>query len=721
MCSANQPILLFLDDLQWADKESLDLISALLTDASIDGLVVIGACRGNEVVLDSDLSAVLQSLEDNHDLRIHEIQLQNLDEADICTMILDAFGIHFESCRSLSSAICAQTSGNIFHTISLLQSMNDAEALNITENGQILSVDPDALKLIHSTAVFDVILAKIKKLPGHSQKALAAAACMGTSFDLDLLRLCLNPEHVDMLFAWAAQAGLVVPESADSSQYRFRHDQIQAAFYSLATEAERPLFCLSIGRKLWKALMKADKVHEHCLLLTDLLGMGSALIIDEEEKVAMAELFLYTGKVLGCSSRFRAAASIFETGQQLLPRRHWRDHYKLSLNLFSASMEVEKIIGNFDELEFLMKEVLDNGRSLHDKLQAYCSHMSSLCGRSRFNEAINVGLNVLDLLNVKLPRKAGLLRVFFSFLQTNRQLRHLVVTDILWMPFMTHPDVSAAMHVLSVMFASAFPSGSPYAVLISTTMVKLTLKYGLSAFSSAAFAFHSLMVASVLEKAEDAYEYGQLALQLTNKFDMKVWVPRVYLVVYGISNLILMSMRKSVEPLMNAYKISVATGDTESGMNLLHMAALCRFWGSENLETLYSSCLGYQNIYAGYPHGTVVIMHDLLLQTLENLLGQASDALVLTGTFVDEQEMVRYLKQQNNRRVLPILLFYKLMLAFIMKDYGKAECIYDELLTVRNKLLPFAWAFVAYAGGALKLILARISGTRCHRRLPQGK
>lgn len=328
ICSSERPMCLFLDDLQWAQPASIDLV-AFLVEENIPGLLVIGACRGQEIALEHHLSVILRELEANR-VSIEAIVLSKLNSTVVAQMIHDFIqtsnnilsGEHVSTL--LADLIIEKTDGNALFVVEVIQTLSVEGLLKQpVDNDQ-----EDVLCRIRNrlTGELDLIGEKIQNTPQNVQQVLMLAACLGAEFEEDLLRQLITFEIKDLLTI-ASTRGLIVPDNY-AGTWRFTHDQVQQATYSLIPEEEKEQAHLTIGRKLWTSLTP-EQLEAHFFLVVRQLLFGSRLMVDLEERNQFAALLFLAGQKAAQSFTFLTASTYLELGISLLDDRHWRDQYEL--------------------------------------------------------------------------------------------------------------------------------------------------------------------------------------------------------------------------------------------------------------------------------------------------------------------------------------------------------------------------------------------------------
>src|SRR6195256_4477258 len=346
---AEHPLALFLDDLQWLDAATLDFLEHLVTDPDVRHLLLVGAYRDNEVSPSHPLLRTLDAIRKTGAV-IQEIVLAPLGFADVGQLVADAMHCEVERVRPLAQLVQAKTGGNPFFAIQFLTAL--------AEEG-LLAFDPIALAWqwnidrIHAKNytdnVVELMAAKLKRASTATQEALKQLACLGNVVDIATLTLVLREteEAIDAALLEAVHAGLVFQHE---NAYKFLHDRIQQAAYSLILDEHRADIHLRIGRVLL-ASMTADQLAEHLFDVANQLNRGAALLVDRDEKAQVATINLRAGRKAKASTAYASACTYLATGMTLLGREGWMSRYELAFSLWLERAECEYLSGNHDEAE----------------------------------------------------------------------------------------------------------------------------------------------------------------------------------------------------------------------------------------------------------------------------------------------------------------------------------------------------------------------------------
>ena len=704
VCSVSQPIVLVLDDLQWADIGSLDLLESLLLEEGIEGLVLVTICRCEEVSVTHNFAGVLRRLEDSKMAQITHIQVSNMSLKATSCLVASVLRETSGSCQPFAEIIHSKSSGNVFYMMYLIKALYEEGVLlpglstekksprlqwiwNDRKWDEISRTDLSLLTLVSR---------QVKRQPVPSQRLLRMAAFIGAEFDIDMLRTLLGDVDISESLKPLVKEGLIVQRMHQSSKYAFSHDQIQILVFSLTPENEKAAEHLSIGRTLYQQ-MSSQEFKNNIFLVVNQMVRGSKLLQLETDKYGLASLCLLAGKRATRSSDFVTAVTYYKIGRSLFGQRHWRDEYQLSLDLFSSLAEAACCISDFDTVDDTIGSILTNALSFCDKLRGYTTKIYSLGARRNLREALDLGKEVLTGLGEKLPAKPGVRHFLVELVGVNWRLRGKSDADLLGLPDIdaTNGDKIAAMTILSMMAAYCFCMEPELYPIICFRMVKISLKHGMSAMSSHAFAIFAI-IESAVDDIDGAYRYAMLSLKLLERYatTKTAWLPRVYSNVYGMVAPIKVPVASVNSYLLEAYTVGKASGDLEMSMLSLHFTTINAYVGGLPLDKVEADHQIYVNMMEECKQGTWLALANLLLQFIQNLCGKSDDPLIMP-----ERPTEAHTKGTFQLYTCGVFL-YRLILAF---HFGDLDYSLDNIKNngAAEQLLkgsPLLWLQYLYEG-----------------------
>lgn len=550
-----QPIVLFLDDLQWADLASLKLLRVLLTAPQSGYLLVIGAYRDNEVDVAHPLMLTLEDLRKGN-ARTENIVLEPLPLPSVIALISDMAGAAPAYITPLAQVVYQKTLGNPFFLGQFLMALHTEGLLAFDEEaGSWVWSELDIRQKMETANVISVLVGKIARLQPVTQHILTLAACIGHQFDLQTLALIseLTPaEAAAQLWGALLQENLVVPldpeyrfvhdrdftqEGAEALPfkvtYRFLHDRVQQAAYSLIPESERAALHLRIGRLMLRNL-STDSTDE--LLLFDTvnhLNIGLGLITDQEERWRLVELNLTAGRCAKASTAYAAAAGYYLNGISLLAEADWQRSQKICFALYSGATECDCLNGRFDRLEPWIEILLNHVASEGERALVHKLRIQAHSARGEFSKALQVARDSLAELGISFPTdKAQLSGLFMEELQRNSvALGDRKIPELLDAPQLTDAREQIVADLLHSSLGPAYLSDPTLFSVFMLKLVNIALRFGNNAESANAYAVYGYMLATLFGRVEEGYQYGQLALALNDKFGNSNLTSKLYITV----------------------------------------------------------------------------------------------------------------------------------------------------------------------------------------------
>jgi predicted ATPase len=415
------PLVMVLDDLQWADVGSMELMEGLITDRGNSNFMMIGLYRSNEVDethLMSKVSRVLKEKSKQEDFDIAEIEIGNLGVDEVNSVVMDLLSLDY-SCKTIGLAeIChKRTAGNVFFVIAFLAMLQEEELLDF--NLGLFQWKWDATKIQSETGassnVVDLVKRKMAKPPNDFGQLLSMAACLGSSFDESKLGIVWSDycerrsefniqQDDDTMEHWlslAVNGGFL--ERLGSSDYQWSHDKVQEAAFSLVPAEKLDYFKFRVGDILLQQLSEKE-LDASIFVITSLLGDGSASALGDLKRTRLALLNLQASKKAVNLSAFSSAAKFAKMGIELLPDDRWTNHCELTLDLFSTAAECNGYLGNVVAMEGFCNEVLKQAISLHDKLRVYNVLVLNFTNSGLLADALLFILDVLRQLGCTFPK-----------------------------------------------------------------------------------------------------------------------------------------------------------------------------------------------------------------------------------------------------------------------------------------------------------------------------
>ena len=697
----DHPLVLFLDDLQWADNASLDLVQLLCTGPECPFFFCIAAYRDNEVDAAHPLLAVLDEIEQSGS-PVTRIALAPLTVAHSNELLADTLAASLDDCLPVAELVHAKTGGNPFFLTELLVAAHGREGLFFDlQSGQWRWNLEIIGELGVSEDVVDLMVEKIQRLADETQQAVKVGACVGGQFDLQLVALLAErpPAAIMSTLSQAVDEGLLVllgdaykyldlegKQVAEgvldaallrSVRYRFVHDKIQQAAYSLLPEEVRCTIHQQIGQQLLKDL--SDEERELRIFdIVNALNASVDLMSGDTERLKLAELNLKAGLRAKASAAYGPAHRYYDFGLGLLVPDGWQTQYTLALALHVEAAEAAYLIARFDEMDRLVDEVLERADSLLDKVRAYEIRIAGYIAQVRKTEVVSVALPVLRLLGVKLPDEPSMAHVGLALVRIKLALAGKRPKQLLEQQRMTDERALAAIRILSSIASTAYTVSPNLFALLVLKQVQLTVRHGNSAQAPFAFAMYGTLHCGVLGQYAAGYRYGQLALDLLERLNVEDQRSRV-LFTHAVT------IQHFSEPLVDTlarfrsgYRRGLEVGDFEFAAASAGGYAYALFYSGASLQRAKDELGTYATAMEQLEQPAYLSYVNLYLQVVETLRGEASAPPAIRGDHCNVEVLLSHFHDVEDLHGVFQCHLCKLVVAYLAGDFEWAVVSGDE-------------------------------------------
>ncbi|AUI68655.1 AAA family ATPase [Beggiatoa leptomitoformis] len=687
---ANHPLVLFIDDLQWADSASLQLLKTMMNDNTRYYSLIIGAYRENEV---NKTHPFIMMLTDIKQTTITHLSLANLTYVDINDFIVDALLCDMQDTHPLTELVYQKTQGNAFFTTAFLKTLHDEKLISFNTKQRYWEWNLSQIQAKNLTDNVLILMAsKISKFPLLTQLVLQLAACIGNQFDLYTLSLINDLSAFSTLKQlWVAICeGLIIPLDtnyklvqdisdvtannliASNTHFKFQHDKVQQAAYSLIPSADGMAIHLRIGRLLFANTTPKEQ-DDKLFDIVNQWNAGKTLITEPAEQIQLAELNCLAGEKAKASAAYLPALSYFQTGLTLLGEQCWQTHYSLTLRLSEQAAESAYLNTDFVQLQILTEQVLKQVTTLLDKVKIYHVMIQAYIAKNQPYQAVETALTILQLLDVHFPVKPKAWHIKASLWHTRWLLRGRAVETFTHHFQMTDPRHLAIMRILSsVSFASYYIKPDLF-VLISLKLVQLSIKYGNTASSAIAYASCGLVLCYVTGEIELGYQFGKLALKILDQFPQNEFKAKTLFMFNNFIRFWKEHIKETLVPFQETYHLGLELGDLESGA-LSVFLYVCHAYcsGGRELNHLEKESAEYAKIIQQLKQDITLHRHAIYHQAILNLLGRTADPCLLSGDSFDEATALPLHQLNNNKTILFRFYSTKLMLCYWFENYTEA-------------------------------------------------
>ncbi|MHC5768728.1 MAG: ATP-binding sensor histidine kinase [Nostoc sp.] len=723
------PLVMFLDDLQWADLASLNLLKLLMTQSDCSHLFIIGAYRDNEVFAAHPLILTLDEIE-KASSGVNTLTLAALSQADVNHLIADSLSYTTAQALPLTELVYQKAKGNPFFTTQFLKALHEDGLITFDWEVGFWQCDVAQVRrhvaacrqtsLALTDDVVQFMAQQIQKLPDITQNVLKLAACIGNQFDLATLAIVYEKSQAETASdLWKAlQEEFIIPtneiykfyqdasfvlchsqmtnDKGQMTVYKFLHDRVQQAAYFLIPEEQKQIAHLKIGQLLMIHTPVA-KQDEKLFEIVNQLNIGKSLIVDLSQQIELAQLNLKAGQKARAATAYTAAFEYCTTGIALLAEDMWQTQYELTLALYEAATEAAYLSGNFEQMTQLAAVITEHSRNLLDTVKVYEVQIQAAQAQHQFIEAVQIALKIVEHLGTSFSGQPSQLDIAQAFKATKSILGGRQPLDLMTLPQMSDPNKLAVVRILAAVSSAAFvvtPALLPFIVL---EQVNLSVQYGNSSFSAIGYAYYGLILCGMVGEIDFGYECAKLALLLLEHFNAKELKSRVYVGIHC-------SVWHWKEPLKNTlpflregYEVGLETGDLESAAicGFIYIS-YCWFMGKE-LSDLSRQSAAFRDQLAHLNQEGLTSHLTVFQQAILNMIGDSAEPWQLSGDAFNREEIVPALQRSGDQTALYYFYASQLGLCYM---FGKLELAVEAAIAAEN-----------YIGGATGLFIVPLCYT----------
>ncbi|SKB13951.1 ATP-binding region ATPase domain protein (fragment) [Planktothrix sp. PCC 11201] len=699
--TVEHPLVVFLDDLQWADSASLKLIELLITDSDSQYLLIIGAYRDNEVFPTHPTIQTIEKIQ-QAGATVKKILLKPLQLVHVTELIDETLNNEAIKPESLSvetqtfaSLLFNKTQGNPFFLTQLLKTLYQEDLLVYDLYSSWWQWNIEHIQAIGITDynVVELIARNIRKLSPETQKVLKLAACIGNTFNLDVLAI-VNEKSCLLTAAhlWSAlQAGLILPlgneykiplafnqeESADviltdvKVDYKFLHDRVQQAAYSLIPDEQKKQTHLKIGQLLLHSTTPEEQ-KENIFALVNQLNYGIELLITKTEKYELARLNLIAGQKAKAATAYESAVKYLNLGIGILASDSWETDYDLTFDLYIETMAAEFLNINFEQAKLLSEVVLNHAQTILGRVKVYELQVQFYIAQNQMQPALEAGLQAIEMLGISLSKEPPG--------QMNPE-------DLANLPEMTALEELAAMRLLMMIAPPVYFGAPAMFPQVPYTMMALSIQYGNSPLASIGYGFYAMILCGSSAGINSGYQFGQLAVKVLDQFDARSHKAQITTIFNAHIRHWKEHIKETFNPLLEGIQSGLETGNIDwAGYNAFYYCDHI-FFAGEPLDLVYQKQVQHlelmlkvkQEMHSAYIKvGIVMVL---------KLLNASPEKYQIKGEILNEEEILQKLIAANQATFIFSAYLFKTIRCYLFKDYQesvKNACLaekYEEGVT----------------------------------------
>ena len=454
-------------------------------------------------------------------------------------------------------------------------------------------------------------------------------------------------------------------------RFRFLHDRVQQAAYSLITDDLKKGVHLTIGRRLLKNGSEAE-TEENLFDIVNHLNTGMELITNQEERNELARLNLRAGRKAKASTAYDDALRHVTTGMELLAEDSWQKQYELTLSIHNEGASAACLSGDFSRMETLVTRVLSNAKTTLDRVTAYQTKIQAFMAQNKLLDALNTAMEIVNMLGVSIPKSPKARHVLAEKLKTKWALRGKPIESLIDLPRMTDPVKLAALQLLSLAVTPAYFTSPALFVIIINKMVALSVVHGNAPVSSVAYVFYAMLLCITPDTIDAGYRFGRLALQLRDTFQARELTAILHGVFYNVVSSFKRHINEVFEPFAEGHLVGVETGSLEFAC--ICAAGYCGHttFFSSDLAPFRQEMVRYCERIKHLHQTKYIILLEMHLQIMLNLQEKSADPCRLAGDVFNEDEAVPMFHTHNDHHSLGDLYTHKLLISYTFGNYHQA-------------------------------------------------
>ncbi|MEH1884161.1 trifunctional serine/threonine-protein kinase/ATP-binding protein/sensor histidine kinase [Nostoc sp.] len=693
------PLAIFIDDLQWADSASLKLIHLLMSEADIGYLLLIGAYRDNEV---NPVHPLMLTLEEIGKLgaTVNTITLTPLDQTSINHLIADTLSCSLALATPLTELVLSKTKGNPFFSTQFLKALHQDQLITFNFDGGYWECDIAQVRAIALTDdVVEFMAIQLQKLSPETQEVLKLAACVGNQFDLAALSIFHEKSQVETAadFWKAVQDGLIIPtnevykfyqdeslvishlqrtnDKGQMTVYKFLHDRVQQAAYSLIAESQRKATHLKIGQLLLKNT-SPELIEASIFDIVNQLNEGIDIIHEQSQKNELAQLNLIAGKKAKASTAYRASVKYFTLGRKLLAEESWQNNYQLIFNLVRESAECEYLTGDFNQAEALFNLALNHSQNKFEKANIYGIQMYLKMTQGENLEAgIEAGLKGLSIMGMNLPvtSEEQQTAIATEFKELKVKLQTVLTADLFDLPKMTDPEKKVCMSLLADLWGVAYMGGDQnLSCLAPLLMIGLSLTYGNAESSGFAYCLYGMSLANQ-GSYQTAYEFGKLAIKLDRHFNSSQFIFKTNNIFAHTINPYSQHLKTNLQFSQKSFQVCQETGNLVFGVWAVSFLIWAMLIKGDRLSDVYAETEKYLSYVQQVNDANMLYAFTLQRQFLLNLQDISQNTDLLDDRNGEDIPYIEVWRQKNNfEHGINWYCFLKIQLSYLYDRYEDA-------------------------------------------------
>jgi len=531
--------------------------------------------------------------------------------------------------------------------------------------------------------VVSMILEKIKMLPVTTQSALTICACIGSKVDLDLLGLLFREMHllndkargneeVEEDAISVALQEMLLAYNEDRTEVAFVHDSIQSAAYSLLDPKKLAAFHLQLGRILAQNLSH-ETWEKHLFIVAHQLARGYKLISHRDERVVIAgRIFLRAGDKAAAASAFPEAKFFYARGIDMIDNdEDWESSYQLCMDCFSKGAEAAAIAGDYEQMDAWLSVAIRRSIGLDDQFRAHYIHVRSLAQRNEMEKAVDVGLEALELIGVRIPSDNVKLHTLIELFKTRRLMKRICVADLKKIEPNKEKQVVSASRLLNILGTLSLSGKKHLCPLICFKSVQFNIKHGILSGMPISLATYGFLL-SRFGMLTEATSYCEMANAVREDLGIVETIASVNMAVYGIVFPFSKPLRECEKQLHHGYTAGFEVGDVANSLRCASLHRYISFFSGQPLPKFLKGVEKVSKLMKEYNSNSTLLVNLVYQQAAVNFSGSggaSTGPAYLNGDFCDYNKIEQQFQEKTHSILHEQMNLMQTILAYHFAHY----------------------------------------------------
>jgi predicted ATPase/signal transduction histidine kinase/CheY-like chemotaxis protein len=679
-------ITIFLDDLQWADLATIDLLQQLLSQADIQNLLIIISYRDNEV---DEIHPLQQLLNSNNTFadKVNYINVKPLSKKAIKAFVAQSLEISEEKSKSLTNIISEKTQGNPFFVIEFIKSLTEKKYLfrNKAKKWQ-WHVDKLA-KLTATDNVADLMTQRLKRLSAKSRDIIHSAACIGTYVDLKVLAnvMAINYQTLECEVQAMVDDGFIIAFANDEriellDHFKFSHDKIQQAAYQLKSSTPVELIHYRIACYYMEENIEfnqdeevteitAAKQHEGIFNYIEHMNLSSQFFIDVHQQSLLAQCNYIAGQKALAANAYINALHYFSMAEKFLDAAHWQTQYQLSFSIKLKQAMLLYLTQEYSQVDDLFHSLIPKAANLVDKAKIYKIQILALIAQNKMQAAFDLGVKILAEMNVDLPQEPS---IGTYYLNVAQHYQNDKIKQIVALPELTDDSYNLASDILNTIQTPAYLVDPQAYMKVVYASLTLCFNHGLGLHSGKMFVSHALLLCGAFSQFARGLKFAELAVSLNNKYPSDFQKTEIDFTVNVSVNHWSKPISDSLKPLEQNFYHGLAHGNIEYAFHSILFYCFHNLLSGQPLDNVNDDFIKYSELMASKKQYYQLTLTQVWHQYTLNLIEETPCPLMLQGRAFNESETFSALQESQNITTLFVYHSVKMSLAYHFNDFNQA-------------------------------------------------